>query len=347
MAVSYILSNQELLSWVGMLSDEFNIVGPIKKKRGQVIFEKIEDIKQDIALDYCSTMLSPRNVIYPSIQKLFHIDYKNNQCQTIMPDNGKDSIILGVHSCDMHAVTVLDRIFLGGICDIYYDELRQRTVNIVLNCNKTCGKGFCLSMGTGPFLQINEGYDLILTKLREDYLVEVGSERGKNLIENAQGIQKSKEEDLIEKDRTEKEALRSFKKIINTDGLAELLLKNLEHPVYQNTAEARCLGCTNCTMVCPTCYCYTIIDDVSFDLQTIERKRYWDSCQELNFAGVHDGNFRATRKARLRQFVTHKLGTWVDQYGCFGCIGCGRCMTWCPTGIDLTEIAKEIQSKPL
>jgi sulfhydrogenase subunit beta (sulfur reductase) len=130
---------------------------------------------------------------------------------------------------------------------------------------------------------------------------------------------------------------------LDTTDLPEILLSNFEHPVYKRTADARCLGCTNCTMVCPTCYCYNLDDQTGYDLKITIRSRQWDSCQELNFARVHEGNFRSSREARLRQFVTHKLATWIEQYGCFGCIGCGRCMTWCPTGIDLTEMAKEIQ----
>jgi sulfhydrogenase subunit beta (sulfur reductase) len=118
--------------------------------------------------------------------------------------------------------------------------------------------------------------------------------------------------------------------------------------VWKRTAEERCLGCTNCTMVCPTCFCYNLKDYMSFDLASCERYRYWDSCQELHFAEVAGGgNFRFSRMARLRQFVTHKLATWVEQFGCFGCIGCGRCMTWCPTKIDLTEMAKEIMNSKI
>jgi ferredoxin len=97
-------------------------------------------------------------------------------------------------------------------------------------------------------------------------------------------------------------------------------------------------------MVCPTCFCYDTWDRAELDLSVIERIRRWDSCQDERFAEVHGGNFRSTREARLRQFVCHKLSYWVEQYGCFGCVGCGRCVTWCPTGIDLTEIAAEIRA---
>jgi ferredoxin len=205
-------------------------------------------------------------------------------------------------------------------------------------------------MGSGPFLKLREGYDVELTRLRPDaggeediYLVEYGSKRGKRLIERGGRMKKADKKAFEEKVGLEAEASRSLKRRLDTDGLVDILSRNLDHPVYRRTAEEKCLGCTNCTMVCPTCYCYNISDETSLDLKRTVRKRQWDSCQELNFARVHGGNFRSSREARLRQFVTHKLCTWVEQYGCFGCVGCGRCMTWCPTGIDLAEMADEIR----
>jgi hypothetical protein len=243
----------------------------------------------------------------------------------------------------MHAISVLDRTFVGDFKDVYYGKARKDTLTVVLNCNQACDSGFCASMGTGPFLQLKDGFDIVLTGKERNYLMEFGSERGKRVGKKADGLKKAKKGDFTEKKRIEATAKQSFRKQMDTAGLPELLMRNLDHPVYKRTADARCLGCTNCTMVCPTCYCYNIEDTTSYDLKTTIRSRYWDSCQELNFAKVHEGNFRSSREARLRQFVTHKLATWVEQYGCFGCIGCGRCMTWCPTKIDLTEIAKEIQ----
>jgi ferredoxin len=138
----------------------------------------------------------------------------------------------------------------------------------------------------------------------------------------------------------------SFTKTLQIEGLPELLMKTFEHPVYKEVADDRCLGCSNCVLVCPTCFCYKVIDKSDFETRMIDRSRQWDACQDYNFAEVHSGNFRAPQQARLRQFMTHKLCTWLEQYGCFGCIGCGRCMTWCPTGIDITEMAKEIQRDP-
>jgi sulfhydrogenase subunit beta (sulfur reductase) len=342
LSTGYILANDAFRDWLNILRNEFTVIGPVLKKRGPIVFEEIQDAG-DLHLDYCSTMLGPRKFIYPPTQRLFRIDNQNHRVTTIEPADAGNAVIFAVRPCDMQAISVLDRTFLGDIEDFYYRKLREETLTVVLNCNRACDAGFCESMGAGPFLRLEDGYDLEMTSMGENYLIEIGSRRGEGLIEKAVHRKEAASGDFGAKDDLERKAIASFTKHLETAGLPELLMRNLDHPVYRETAEARCLGCTNCTMVCPTCYCYDIEDDMSFDLTVTERRRHWDSCQELHFARVHGGNFRSSREARLRQFVTHKLATWVEQYGCFGCVGCGRCMTWCPTGIDLTEMAKRIQ----
>jgi sulfhydrogenase subunit beta (sulfur reductase) len=339
---AYVISHEDLLSWVDSLMRRYDVYGPVKKKRGQVVFEQIKKA-DDLDVQYCSTMLGPRQFIYPSRQILFDIDRQTGKYHTVLPERTKRRLIFAIHPCDMHAISVLDKTFLGVFKDIYYKKLREDTLTVVLNCNQACDNGFCASMETGPFLHLKDGFDVVLTAKLNNYLVEFGSKRGVSIITKTDGFNKATRKDFAEKKEIETKAKQSFTKHIDTTGLPELLMRNLDHPVYKRTAEARCLGCTNCTMVCPTCYCYNIEDKTSYNLESSKRSRYWDSCQELNFAIVHEGNFRSSRQARLRQFVTHKLATWVEQYGCFGCIGCGRCMTWCPTKIDLTEMAKEIQ----
>jgi len=350
-----ILSQRTFDAWVNALGAQFSLFGPVLKKKSQTIFQKIGD-SGELNLDYCSTMLSPRSFIYPSRQKLFEINRQTGEHRQLLQLDGK-KIVFAIHPCDMHAISVLDRIFLGDFKDVYYRTSRENVITIVLNCNHACDQGFCASMGTGPFLQLKNGFDIVMTTLpvNEDhektakkeslrqYLLEFVSDRSLALAEKIEEPQDAQIEDFEKKREIEEHAKASFKKSIDTNGLVELLMANLDHPVYKHTADSRCLGCTNCTMVCPTCYCYNIEEYTGYDLKMTERSRYWDSCQELNFAKVHEGNFRSSREARLRQFVTHKLATWIEQYGCFGCIGCGRCMTWCPTGIDLTEMAKEIQ----
>jgi sulfhydrogenase subunit beta (sulfur reductase) len=342
MTEAYIISQQQLLEWVASLSKTFDVFGPVTNKKGQTVFESVSD-PEKIDMLYCSTMLAPRNIIYPARQILFKIDRLEGKYETVLPEYQKRKLIFAIHPCDMHAISVLDKTFLGAFKDTYYKQLREDTVTIVLNCNHACDNGFCPSMGTGPFLQLKSGFDVVITAKWDDYLVEAGSQTGERILKEFNGGKRPAEKDFVEKAKIEESSRQSFTKQLETAGLPELLMRNLEHPVYEKTADSRCLGCTNCTMVCPTCYCYNIEDITKYDLKTTSRNRYWDSCQELHFAQVHEGNFRSSRKARLRQFMVHKLATWLDQFGCFGCIGCGRCMTWCPTKIDITDMSKEIQ----
>lgn len=325
------------------------VFGPVTRNGGETVFEKIDSAgKMDI--DYITTMRSPRSFIYPSRQELFDIERSAASVRTVSPEQSR--VVFGIHPCDMHAVRVLDRTFLGDYRDLYYRKAREETFTVVLNCNRACEKkypqfmfrGFCDSMGTGPFLRISDGYDMEITVLPDGmFLMEAGSKRAGKLMNRVKGARAAGSADLNAKKALEEKAKGTFIKKLDIKGLPEIMARNTGHPVYRFTADARCLNCTNCTMVCPTCYCYDVDDITSFDLAKTKRSRRWDSCQELNFAKLDGSNLRPSRGARLRQFIFHKLGTWVEQFGCLGCIGCGRCMLWCPTHIDLTGIAKAIR----
>lgn len=182
-----VLSNGDVYHWVDDLVGRFRVFGPILQKRNQTAFEPIQNSGQ-LNLDYCSMMHSPRSFIYPSVQKLLEIDRKTNMYKVVDPGPERTQLIFAIHPCDMHAINVLDRTFLGVFQDYYYSKLRQGTVTLVLNCHRACVKGFCPSMGTGPFLRLQEGYDVVMTSLGDGFLVEAGSQRGRELIEAAPGI---------------------------------------------------------------------------------------------------------------------------------------------------------------
>ena len=341
-----ILPKKIFFRWLDLLPRQYAIIGPVREGR-EIIFQPIKS-PQELQMDYISTMAAPRKFIYPSRELLFRFVRQNhNQLVTeeILPQG--QQILLAVHPCDAHAIMVLDRVFMGEFTDPYYAKQRQNTVLVVLNCQEVDKNCFCDSMGTGPFLHPWMGQDpakscdLELTDLGDRYLVGFFSEKAKKLFSFP--LEMATDEDIQLKKKKEAKVKEKFVKKLNIENLASLLVQNLDHPVWSRVGEGLCLSCTNCTMVCPTCYCYHTVDTVELDLKIMERYRHWDSCQELHFAEVHGGNFRFTRGARLRQFVLHKLSYWVKQYGCFGCVGCGRCISWCPTGIDLTEITKEIQ----
>jgi ferredoxin len=198
-------------------------------------------------------------------------------------------------------------------------------------------------MNTGP--RAASGFDLAVTEIlqnqRHCFLVEVGTERGAEILSEIPR-QQAGEAEKQTAERIVAETARQMGRALDTAGIKELLYRSYDHPRWDNVAE-RCLTCANCTMVCPTCFCSTVEDVTDLTGAHAERWRKWDSCFTMDFSHLHGGSVRATPKSRYRQWMTHKLASWIDQFGASGCVGCGRCITWCPVGIDITEEVRAIR----
>ena len=242
---------------------------------------------------------------------------------------------LGARSCELHAMGILDRV-LG--------ERREDVLVIAVNCGQAGGTCFCVSMGTGP--RARDGFDLALTEVLEDgrhyFTLETGSSAGAELVaelapDPADGAQAQAAERA-----TERAAAQMGREMDVTD-IRGLLYRNLEHPRWDEVAD-RCLTCGNCTMVCPTCFCTTVEETTDLTGEHVERHQRWDSCFTIDYSRMHGGSVRRSARSRYRQWMTHKLATWFDQFGSSGCVGCGRCITWCPVGIDITEEVAAIRA---
>jgi ferredoxin len=250
------------------------------------------------------------------------------------PEPDPKYAFLGVRSCDLHAIAIQDRTFLNGpYVDPHYRARREQAFLIAVNCAQAAATCFCPSMGTGP--KADGGYDLALTELPGAFVVEVGTDRGAAILDGIP-CREATEDDR----RVAAEVVRGtegqIRRRMETSDLPRLLYDNLEHPRWNDVAD-RCLSCTNCTMVCPTCFCHAVEDVPDLDGQRTERVRLWGSCFNPADAHTAGGNTRPDVRSRYRQWLTHKLASWIDQYGVSGCVGCGRCITWCPVGIDITE----------
>ncbi len=260
------------------------------------------------------------------------------------PPPDRKVALVGARSCDLHAIAVQDRVLREGpYADTDYAARRRGVFVIAVNCGVAGGNCFCVSMGTGP--RATMGFDIALTELTlgaHRFVAEVGSEAGAAMLERV-GFDPATEADLSAADALVARTAESMGKHLDTRGIRELLQRNPEHPRWDDVA-SRCLGCANCTMVCPTCFCTTVEDTSDLSGDEAERSRRWDSCFTLDFSYVHGGSVRDTLKSRYRQWMTHKLSTWFDQFGTSGCVGCGRCITWCPVGIDITEEAAAIRA---
>ncbi len=244
---------------------------------------------------------------------------------------------LGVRACDLRAIEIQDLVFNGRyVPDPRYASRREHTLIIEVNCTEPAGTCFCASMGTGP--RAIGGFDLALTELLKGghrFVVEIGSDAGAEMMASVPQRPAAPEEVNGAAVMVDAAAGR-MGRTMESEGLGDLLAATLEHPRWDALAE-RCLACANCTLVCPTCFCSTVEDTSDLSGDKAERWRRWDSCFTGEFSFLHGGSARPSIRSRYRQWLTHKLGTWHDQFGTSGCVGCGRCITWCPVGIDLTE----------
>ncbi len=256
------------------------------------------------------------------------------------PPEIKRYAFLGVRACELAAIRVQDRVFLDGPAqDPVYRQRRENVLLIAVNCTQAASTCFCTSMNTGP--RCEAGYDLALTELREGFLCEVGSERGREVV-SALPTRSPASDELAQGDHRRRQAVDQISRQLDTADLPARLQANLNHPRWQDVGE-RCLSCANCTMVCPTCFCSSVSEVRDLTTGVIERQRTWDSCFNPDFSHLSSGSVRPQTADRYRQWLTHKLGTWHDQFGMSGCVGCGRCITWCPVGIELTVEANAIQ----
>jgi ferredoxin len=250
---------------------------------------------------------------------------------------------LGVRACELAAIAVQDRVLRDGpYPDPAYVRARQRAFFVGVNCASPAATCFCTSMGTGP--AVEAGHDLAATELltegAHELLIEVGSERGAEVLAEVRSIMSwrpATDDDFAAKNHIVSESAVKMTRRLEPSVARDVLIANLEHPRWDDVA-GRCLSCTNCTLVCPTCFCSAVEDINSLDGDRAERVQRWDSCFTLGHSTLHGaGSVRGDTRSRYRQWLTHKLSTWWDQFGESGCVGCGRCISWCPAGIDLTE----------
>lgn len=251
---------------------------------------------------------------------------------------------IGARSCELHAVAAQDRVFLGdSFSDADYAARRRDIFVVAVNCGHAGGTCFCTSMNTGP--RVVQGFDLALTEMieadRHRFVVEIGTERGAGVMARIPH-EPALASDLAEAGRIIDRTAASMGRTMDGGDVKALLYRNVEHARWDDVA-ARCLSCANCTMVCPTCFCSNVEDMTDLTGERAERWQRWDSCFTQDFSYIHGGSVRSSTRSRYRQWMTHKLATWFDQFGTSGCVGCGRCITWCPVGIDITEEVRAIR----
>ncbi len=335
-----ILWKADMSRLVQILAENHEIYGPIERD-GVIVFDRIARANE-MAHYIGSNMLPLKYFLHKPMETIFYVkkakDFEVKEAEVAETKQ----VLFAVHSCDVNAMLYLDKVFTGDFYDPYYAKRRENTFIVALNCTEIAENCLCTSVGAGPYLE-DEGFDLLLTNLGDRYTMKIGSEKGRAVVRRM-GLRMATMEELDLKNRKIQIAIDQMPKdkFIDTRDLPEILNREFDNPYWEKVKDD-CLSCGNCTMVCPTCYCYDVIDKVDLSLSNIERGRVWDSCQLLEFASVHGGNFRKERSARIKQWVYHKLNYSREQYNSWGCVGCGRCIVACPAEIDLTEIIREIR----
>jgi len=289
-----------------------------------------------------------KRFLHPPIELLWRAHREGDGLSIVENEEiGRPIAFIGARACELRAIAIQDRVFLAGeYVDKSYRIRRDRAFIVAVNCSQAGGTCFCVSMDAGP--KVEAGFDLALTELVEEsrhlFVMEVGSAAGADVVRDLRQ-RHATEEEIAAAERVVARTRDQMGRALETNGLKELLQANQSHPRWDEVVE-RCLTCGNCTNVCPTCFCTTIEDTTDLSGTTAERVRRWDSCFTLDFSYISGGNVRNSARSRYRQWMTHKLAHWIDQFGTSGCVGCGRCITWCPVGIDITEEAAVIRAAP-
>ncbi len=276
---------------------------------------------------------SPKKFLYPPKLPLFKLTPDWNVLKEEIPD--VKLALFGVKPCDLASIKVLDRVLRD--VDELYTRLRDEMAIIVENCTTPGNTCFCATMGTGP--RARSSFDIAYTRVGDKLVIEAGSELGLKLL-NQLEVEPIDDSTYADFEAAIRNATSKARANFDIENLPELLELNIKSGVYDEVSK-RCLGCANCNMVCPTCFCFDVLDIPMID-GSAERVRVWDGCLNYNYAQVAGGHFRPSLWARYRHFVLHKFTYWIKQFGTFGCVGCGRCITWCPTGIDIRETVVKV-----
>lgn len=290
-----------------------------------------------------------KKYLFPSREKIWSARKQTNNKLVILqetPPQDEKMAFIGVRACEMQAIVVLDKVFNTKLA-VYqqYQRRRDHTFILAVNCTTAANTCFCDSMQSGPAHK--GGYDLALTEVIDDsqhyFLVTSGSPEGKELCKTL-ALKPASEADRQQAEcRVEATKEKMIRKVDN-EHVHEVLMHSLESKQWDELA-TRCINCANCTMACPTCFCSDTEDVVSMDGSHVDRWQSWESCFNLSHSYIHGGSVRSSAQSRYRQWLTHKFGTWWDQFGVSGCVGCGRCITWCPVGIDVTEELKKLHQE--
>ena len=334
------LPKENLAEFIGHLNSFGQIHAPVKRGEKSFVFAPVTELTE-IELNCNRTILPLKKYFFKPVDTMFNFCAQKGY-EVPVEEQDKKYIIFGVHPCDIHGLKILDLVFSGRYVDSYYFAKRNNAVIIGLDCTPD---EFCFCRSTGTDF-VDSGFDLFLSDIDDSYLVRVGTSIGDDIVTAADSLFCQVEKEDREKYKAKSIQRReSFQTEVQLQDFPEIMDLEYESQVWEEVGE-ECLSCGTCSMVCPTCYCYAVFDELNLDASSGQRKRRWDSCLFKDYALVAGGhNFRAERSSRVKNRFFHKQRGFVTQYGRPSCVGCGRCKAYCPAGIDIVEIVNKLRSQ--
>jgi sulfhydrogenase subunit beta (sulfur reductase) len=341
-----IMPKGALTTWIEHLQNhQFRVIGP-QKRHEQYVFDEIVDIKE-LEIDYPLSVMAPKKYLLPPREVLF--SFNTNTMEMNAHIEVEPTVIIGLHTCDMHAIQLLDTVHATGFADQHYQARREALYLVSIECLSPCTEQcFCKDMET---YSITENYDLHFVDLGRVYAVHVGSEKGEELLEGFASVwwPSQADRDLLNQVMSEKWPRFEFRLECELYELPEVVGAGQISPLWDELGDI-CLACGACTQVCPTCYCFDVTDEVDLRLENGRRVRTWDSCQIEKFALVAGGhNFRTSLALRQRHRFMRKGKYQYEAYGLMGCVGCGRCAAACHVDISCIKtfnaLTREYRSK--
>lgn len=336
-----VLPKSNLIAWLNHLNQDYCLIAP-QQVNQSYIFAEVDSVDK-VVLDYPTTILPPKKVFLPQREELIRFNLADQSVKPVL--NDRPLILLGVHPCDMHAIAHLDEVFSSGYPDQHYLTARKNILLVSVECLEPCSdESFCRDMNTQS---VPDNYDLHLTDLGDSYTVEIGTENGEDLLLGFSGMVEYDEEHQRQYRRVMSRKWAHFTYRLDADvfELPSIFALSYKSALWEEIG-ANCLSCGGCNLVCPTCYCFDVIDDIDLQLTQGRRYRVWDSCQLNKFALVAGGHdFRPTRADRLRHRFFHKFKYQSGNPESGGCVGCGRCAQTCLVDISPISVLNNLYQR--
>jgi len=333
-----VLKKEKTIPWLSGLAKEWVLIAP-SKRGGDVLFKEVDSV-EEVCLDYTNSTTSVKEFFFPQWEPIIHYSDRGKNWE-FAGRGDERRLFFGIRPCDVHGLLLLDKVFSEGTEDPYWTRRRRSTLIVSLACNGPCTETcFCSSMGTGPFPI--RGFDIVLIDLGDRFFVEAGTVEGERILDGKDAFfEDASEADRLGKWRMQKTAHQAFKRSIEISDIPFRLEKLAEDPLWQSVSQ-KCLRCSGCVYVCPTCHCFNVVERSNGG----ERIRCWDGCMLGGFTRMAGGfNPRPTQRERLRHWYYHKFRYFVLEYGDVGCVGCGRCTETCIGNIDVLRTLEEVRKR--